>query len=255
MLEKSISGMMRALLVRGMLVGLLAGLLGFGVAWMVGEPQVARAIAAEGHQHAMAGAAPESELVSRAVQSTIGLLTGVVAYSVALGGIFALVFAYAHGRLGRFGPRATAALLAAGAFTVLILAPQLKYPANPPSIGGPDTIGFRTGLYFGMLALSAAAAVAAFSTGRSLVGRLGTWNAALAGGAAYVVAIGIVMLVLPAVNELPHDFSAELVWRFRLASMAIQLVVWTVLGLGFGVAAERCLAGSRHPARSTRLAG
>jgi hypothetical protein len=48
--------------------------------------------------HAMAGEAPQPELVSRAVQSTAGLLTGILVYGCALDGIFALVFAYAYAR-------------------------------------------------------------------------------------------------------------------------------------------------------------
>ncbi len=65
--------MVRGLLVRGMLAGLAAGIIAFAFAWVIGEPQVNLAIAFEDHMHHMAGDAPEPELVSRAVQSTIGL--------------------------------------------------------------------------------------------------------------------------------------------------------------------------------------
>ena len=237
--------MVRTLLVRGMLVGILAGILSSGFAWLFGEPQVDHAIAFEAHIRQLTGEVPEPELVSRAVQSTIGLLTGVVVYGCAFGGIFALVFAYAHGRLGhRWSPRTTAAVLATAAFVVLVLVPQIKYPANPPSVGNPDTIGQRTVLYFGMLTLSVAAAIAAFSTGRSLVARFGIWNAALIGGAAYVAAMAIAMLMLRPISEVPSEFSAEVLWRFRLASLGIEAVLWTTLGLTFGVVAERHLAGA-----------
>src|SRR5579862_5225487 len=98
--------MVRALLVKGMLAGALAGLLASGFAWVFGEPQIELAIGFEHHLahmagHGMAGheMADEPALVSRAVQSTIGLLTGVVVYGAALGGIFALVFAFADGRI------------------------------------------------------------------------------------------------------------------------------------------------------------
>ena len=75
----------------------------------------------------------EPELVSRAVQGGIGLFTGVMVYSVAFGGLFALVFASGYGRMGDFGPRVTAALLAAAASSPFTPCPILKYPANPPS--------------------------------------------------------------------------------------------------------------------------
>jgi hypothetical protein len=230
------------LLIRGMLVGILAGLLAFAFAWLVGEPQVDLAIAFETQMHQVAGEAPEPELVSRAIQSTLGLLTGILVYGAALGGIFALVFAYAYGRLGPASPRATAAILAAAGFVVLILAPQFKYPANPPAIGNPDTIGVRTGLYFFMIATSIVAAVAALNLGKRLTLRLGGWNAALIGGGAYVVAMAIVMLALRPVDEVPSNFSADVLWRFRLASLGIQAVLWTALGLGFGALAQRLLS-------------
>jgi Probable cobalt transporter subunit (CbtA) len=235
--------MVRMLLVRGMLAGVLAGLLAFAFARVVGEPQVDLAIAFETHLHQLAGEAPEPELVSRAVQSSLGLLTGIVVYGAALGGIFALVFAYAHNRLGRISPRATAAILALAGFVVLILAPQIKYPANPPAVGDPDTIGLRTGLYFLLILTSVVAAVAALSLGRRLTAWLGPWNAALAGGGAYILAMAIAMLILRPIDEVPAGFSADVLWRFRLASLGLQVVLWGALGLGFGALAERLTAG------------
>jgi MFS family permease len=233
--------MVRALLIRGMLAGALAGLLASGFAWIFGEPQVDLAISFEQRMHTMAGESPEPELVSRAVQSTGGLLTGILVYGCALGGIFALVLAYAYGRIGRLSPRATAALLAVLGLVTFILVPQIKYPANLPSIGNPETIGARTALYFTMIALSVIAAVAAASTGRQLTRHLGAWNSALVAGAAYIVVITAAMLILPPVNEVPSDFSASTLWRFRLASLGIEAVLWIALGLAFGLLAERQL--------------
>jgi hypothetical protein len=158
-----------------------------------------------------------------------------------------LVFAYAYGRVGRLSPRGTAALLAAGGFVALILVPQIKYPANPPSIGDPATIGPRTALYFTMIALSVIVAVAAVSTGRQLARRLGAWNGAMAAGGAYLVVIAAGMLILPPVDEVPADFSATTLWHFRLASLGIELVLWTVLSLVFGILAERRLAAKARP--------
>jgi hypothetical protein len=231
--------MVRALLVRGMLAGALAGLLASAFAWAFGEPQVDLAIGIEAHMHEMAGGPAEPELVSRSIQSTVGLLAGVVVYGFALGGIFALAFAYAYGRIGRLSPRGTAAILAAVGFVAVILVPQIKYPASPPAIGDPQTIGSRTALYFTMIALSVTSAGAAASTAKQLAHRLGIWNGAIAATAAYVAVIIAGMMILPAVNEVPGDFPASTLWKFRLASLGIQAVLWTALGLTFGVLAER----------------
>jgi predicted cobalt transporter CbtA len=242
--------MVGALLVRGMLVGLMAGLLAFGFAKIIGEPQVDKAIAFEAKMdhaamdHGMdhpKDEAPEPELVSRAVQSTIGLLTGVVVYGTAMGGLFALVFAYASGRVGRIGPRGLAALLALAGFMAIVLVPQLKYPANPPAVGDADTIGYRTGLFFVMLAISIAAMVLAVNIGRQLLAAHGLWTAALTAGAVFVVIIVAAEYLLPDINEVPDEFPAVVLWRFRIAALGMQLVMWASLGLLFGWLTERSL--------------
>ena len=233
------------LLVRGMLVGLLAGLLAFSFAKVFGEPEIDRAIAFEegmSHSHSHGDAEEEEpELVSREVQSTFGLLTGVLVYSVSLGGIFALVFAYSLGRVGNVGPRGLAALLALAAFVVLYLVPGLVYPANPPAVGNPDTIGKRTQLFFLMLLVSLAAAIIAVSAGRKFIASSGLWNGVIKGVVLYLVIVSIAGFLFPTFNEAPDGFSALLLWKFRVASLGIQAVLWTALGLIFGVVAERLL--------------
>ena len=51
------------------------------------------------------------------------------------------------------------------------------------------------------------------------------------------------MLMLPPINEVPSEFSVEMLWQFRLASLGTEAVLWTTLGLVFGFVAERHLAG------------
>src|SRR5580698_9977365 len=122
--------MVGKLLVRGMLAGVAAGLLTFTFAKIAGEPQVDQAISFEEKADAAKGEAPEPEIVSRHTQAGFGLLTGVVVYGAAVGGLFSLVFAYAYGRSGRLGARALSALLALAAFVAIVIVPNLKYPAN-----------------------------------------------------------------------------------------------------------------------------
>ncbi len=84
--------MTRTLLLRGMLAGFAAGLVIFAFARWTAEPQVDRAIGFEASMDQAKGESPEPEMVSRKIQRGIGLLTGAVVYSSALGGIFGLVF-------------------------------------------------------------------------------------------------------------------------------------------------------------------
>jgi predicted cobalt transporter CbtA len=219
--------MVGSLLLRGMVTGLVAGLLAFGFAEIFGEPQVDSAIAFEAKMDQANGEATEPELVSRHVQSTIGLLTG--------------VFAYASGRVGRIGPRGLAALLALAGFLAIVAVPGLKYPANPPSVGSHDTIGFRTEMFFLMIVISIAAMVLAVNIGRRLHGRYGTWTAALTAAATFVAAVAVAQYLLPDIDEVPDQFPAVVLWRFRMAALGIQLVMWTSLGLLFGWLTERSL--------------
>ena len=109
--------LVRGLLIRGLLAGLAAGVLMFAFAWVFGEPQVDAAIRFE---EAASPPSSEAPLVSRDVQSTFGLLTGTIVFAVAVGGIFALVFAAVQGRIGHARPRCASA-------------------ATPSSASGPGT--------------------------------------------------------------------------------------------------------------------
>lgn len=231
--------MVGKLLMRGMLAGIAAGLLTFGFAKIVGEPQVDQAISFEEKLDAAKGDAPEPELVSRHTQAGLGLLTGVVTYGAAFGGLFALVFAYAYGRGGRLPARPLAAWLALAAFITLVIVPNLKYPANPPSVGDPDTIGYRTGLFFLMIAISIATMVFSVSVRRHLLAKLGQWNASIVAGLVFVAIIAAVQLGLPSINEVPAAFPAAVLWKFRVAAIGMQVIMWTTIGLLFGAWVER----------------
>jgi hypothetical protein len=231
--------MVGKLLVRGMLAGIAAGLITFSFANIAGEPQVDQAISFEEKADAAKGEAPESEIVSRRTQAGLGLVTGVTVYGAAIGGLFSLIFAYAYGRVGKISPRALSGLLALAAFVSVVVVPDIKYPANPPSVGDQETIGIRTGLFFLMVTISIVATVFSLKVRRSLVGRFGLWNASSIGGAIFVVIITLVQLSLPTINEVPSAFPAVLLWKFRIAALGMQVIMWTTIGLLFGGLVER----------------
>lgn len=225
------------LLARGMLAGIAAGVLVFALAYLVGEIPLRAALGFE----AAHSTEPAMEVVSRTIQETAGLATGVLVFAAALGGTGALAFCFALGRIGSFGPRATAMLVAAGAFVTFFLVPFLKYPANPPAVSNPDTLNQRTVLYVLMIALSVLLGVAAVLLGRRLAPRLGNWNASVVAGVAFTAAAAIAIAFLPAVKEMPEGFPADAVWQFRLAAAGMQALLWTSFGLLFGYFAERVL--------------
>jgi predicted cobalt transporter CbtA len=237
--------MTRILLVRGMLAGVVAGLLVFTLARWVGEPQVERAIAFETNMDRAMGGASEPEVVSREVQRNLGLLTGTVVYGTAIGGIFGLVFAFAYGRIQITSPRVLSALLAGLGFVSIVLVPALKYPANPPSVGNPETIDTRTAAFFLLIVSSVATAVLAVQIERRFHDRLGGWNASLLAGVIFVIVTALISHFLPEFDEVPAGFPVTLMWKFRVAAIEMQMLMWSVLGFLFGWFADRDLATQR----------
>lgn len=246
--------MVGKLILRGLIAGILAGLLGFGFARVAAEPSIERAVQFEAQQDEAKAAAAraagkeveeEPEVFSRSVQSGPGLLTGVVVVGAGLGALFGVLFALANGRIGTLGPGATAGLVAVLGWITVYLVPTLKYPANPPSVGEPDTIQLRTGLYFLMIAISIAATVGAWSLGSALARSRGLWNGFVAALVAYLVLLGIVFALLPGINEVPVNFPAVTLWNFRIASAAEQAILWGGVGLIFGTIAEWSAAPRR----------
>ena len=237
--------MTKDLLWRGMLAGILAALLATLFANLIAEPQIDLAIGYEqSHAAHHMGAVPmaeEEELVSRDTQKGAGLFTALALYGAAVGGIFALIFSYGYGRFGRIGPRSFALLLAGLAFLLIVVVPGIKYPQTPPAVGSHETVRIRTAAYFAMIALSIGSAVIAFRLRGAMIRHRGGFDASLLAIAAYVAMVGLGQYLLPTINEVPADFPATLLWNFRLASIATQLILWTTIGVAFGLWAEHVL--------------
>ena len=231
--------MVRTLLLRGMVVGVVAAVLAFGFSAWFGTPEVERAIAQEERRVGDADAGAAVSVVSRPVQRTAGLAAGFVLYGVAIGGLIALAFAVLSGRLGSLDARGVAALVTVGGFAAVVLVPFLKYPANPPGVSDPDTLNQRTGLYLGLLVVAVVALVLAVQLGRQLAPRFGGWNAVVIAGVVFVLTVFAVQLAFPSIDEVAPDFPATLLWCFRLASLGTQLVLWAAIGLLFGHLTER----------------
>lgn len=243
--------MTSGLLLRGMIAGLVAGLLAFGFARVIGEPQVELAIALEEQMAAAANEPEEPPMVTRDTQAGSGLFVGVVGYSVAMGGVFALVFAGLYGRIGGISPRALAGVLGVAAFLVLIVVPELKYAPNPPAVGNPDTINVRTGLFFIALVTSIFGMASAFILAQKLAASMNRWNATIVAAVAYVFFMAVVYRLLPTINEVPENFPAITLYNFRVATLGLQVTIWATISLLFGYLAETLLlrSGSYRPAR------
>jgi predicted cobalt transporter CbtA len=277
--------MAKRLILRGLLAGAIGGLLAFVFARIFAEPLIQQAIdyeaARDAAQQALdkaAGLPVETEgmeVFSRTIQADVGIGVALIFFGAAVGALFAVVYAVYLGRAGRIRARNLALLGAGGAFVSFHLVPFIKYPANPPAIGHADTIGLRSSFYLLMVATSVLFLILTVWLGKQLQPRFGTWNATLIAGAVFIVATGIVMLILPSLGEFAANkqfhqatetpgpltdpsgkivfpgFSADLLFSFRLYSVAAQLILWTTIGLVFAPLAERLI----EPGKAARAKG
>lgn len=227
----------RAFLIRGLMAGLLAGFAAFAIAYVVGEPHVDSAIAieesgAQADHHGDAGGATPAHshgdavaAVSRQDQSTWGLATGTVTIGVTIGGAIALVAAGVMGRIGTLAPATSTALVGAIGYVSVALIPFLKYPATPPAVGDGETIGQRTILYFTFVLISVVAAAACAVLATKLLDSRGTQSAVLIGTGTYGAVMALAGTLMPAVDEI-GDFPGDVLWDFRLASLATLTALW-----------------------------
>ena len=227
---------MRSPFVRGALSGAAAGLLAATVAYVLLEPTLRAAIALEG--------GTDDGLVSRSIQERLGAPVGFVLTGLALGLILAAVDrgVRAGGSSWQRSWWLTLAL-----FTALVAVPQLRYPANPPGVGDPETIGDRTGAYLLAIALGVVVVAMVGVALRQLheTGRLGPAQQVLAAGAGLTL-VAICWAVLPDYED-PIDVPATLLWDFRIRSLAVTTLLWAALGATYGALALRQQARDQPP--------
>lgn len=223
---------------RGALAGVAASAAMALFLLLVGERSISAAIALEAAGQGDGGAEP----VFTRPQQLVGGVAGIVIAGLAMGAIFGIVFAALRHRL-RGGDWQRSLTLAAIAFGSVFLVPFLKYPANPPAVGDPDTIGRRTALYLVVLAWSIVSAWGAWRLHRWLVARQLPAHQRGPAVAAVLVALVVAGFVALPGNPDPVAAPATLIWRFRLASLGGAALFWSVLGVSFGWLAIREGAG------------
>jgi hypothetical protein len=283
----------KRLILRGFGAGAVAGLLAFIFARIFAEAVIQASINYESGRDAVqatlnkaAGLPPPppgADIFSRTIQGNVGVGVGLVFFGAALGGLFAVTYILV-GRHVRVTPRVLAVLLAGAGFLAMFMVPFVKYPANPPAIGNPDTIRPRGLLYLAMVVISVGALLVAVMAARRLRARLGSWNAAVAAGIGFAVLVGIAIAFLPPYGHLHANvieygrhlsetppplrngqgrivypgFPADVLFRFRLYSILNQLILWGSIGFLFGLLAEKQLGAQRavsHPVTIPPLPG
>ena len=204
------------IILRGALAGFIAGVLGFVFAKIFAEPLINKAIDYESgrddilaklNQAAGRAVAPDGpEIFSRSIQSTIGIASGIIAFSTAVGALVAVAYVVLHGRF-QVRPRNLAWMTAAFGFFGVYLLPFVKYPANPPAIGHTFTITTRGHLYLTMVASSLILLGLAVYLASRLMPRFGLLAATVVSAMAFLVVFGVLIGLLPSLGNLSDNVA------------------------------------------------
>ncbi|NMO01082.1 CbtA family protein [Gordonia sp. TBRC 11910] len=196
---------------RGAFAGLIAGIIGFIFAKIFAEPVIDKAIDYESGRGDILNALNQAagrpleadgpEIFSRSIQSTFGIATGIIGFSIAMGALVAVAYLALQ---GRFAIRAqTLAWMICGfGFLGVYLLPFVKYPANPPAIGHDFTIHTRGELYLTMVAVSLILLGLTVIAAYRLTPRIGRFRAVLVSCLGFLVLYGLVVGLLPSLGDL-----------------------------------------------------
>ncbi len=220
---------MRRLLRHGLLSGLVAGLAMAAFLLVVVRGPLNDALAYEDTLAHDAGTHAHGQLFSTGMQEVGGSI-GLILFGIFLGVIYAVVLASLAPRFGPVSAMQLALRMGMIGFVVVVVVPFLKYPANPPAVGDPESVGTRTVLYLSVLAFSILLAYGvALAVGSQRFSELGrAWLTAGLYGAGLVA----IFVLMPAAE--PIVGPADLVWNFRIASLGGLTVVWLTLSLMMG---------------------
>ena len=230
---ESLGSVVKAAVLAGLIAG--AGVAGFHA--LLIEPVLDRAIALEEHLSQARGEAAHEPPIDRRTQRW-GMVLGFLLY----GAIWGLLLGVAFYLTRTWHPPAWTTTRRGLLFALLAgwsvaMFPFLKYPANPPGVGDPQTIGYRQMLYFGFMGLSVGGTALAVGLSRLL--RRAPWSSALAGGGGvlafgFYVLYAVALYVTMPANPDPVAMPAQLVWAFRAISFTGLVVFWMALGGIFG---------------------
>jgi predicted cobalt transporter CbtA len=160
--------------------------------------------------------------------------------------LFGVVFAYARNKLPGKNSKRKALFLAAVMWFVLYLIVALKYPANPPAVGDPETIYYREALYVGYIMISGFTALCLAVT----------WNRIQINSKMITIPLIYAAIMVAAYLVMPPnpdkiEISTDLIQTFRILSAITIGIFWGILGIIFGSLWDKFL--SREQMMTARL--
>jgi Probable cobalt transporter subunit (CbtA) len=226
------------IILRGALSGVIAGVLGFTFARIFAEPVINKSIAYESGRDSILAAlnkaagrpaAPDGpEIFSRTIQSTIGIATGIIAFSAAMGALIAVAYLVLHGRFN-IRPRNLVFMIAGFGFLGIYVLPFVKYPANPPAIGHTFTITTRGQLQLTVVASSLILLGLAVFLARRLAPRVGVLGAVVLSAIGFLVVYGVLIGLLPSLGNLGANVTHASQFGFARASTETPQPITNIL--------------------------
>jgi len=217
-------------LISGAFAGLIHGTVNFAIV----EPYLDQAIGIENQNLFATGEEKDTSEFwveyegYRIWQKSGQILAGVI-LGTSIGALFGIVFALSRNSLPGNNDVKKALVLAGVMWFTMFVIPFLKYPANPPTVGDPETVVLRSILYLSFITISGFGAVGfykllqKFQSKRKLVAIIG-----------YSIFISVVFFVMP---ENPDEITApmDLVNEFRIMSFLGVTSFWISIGVILGL--------------------
>lgn len=218
-------------LVSGFSAGIIQGLVNL----VVVEPYLDWAIGIENQNLFASGEAQDTpqfweEFATYRIWQKQGEVVAGGILGLSIGALFGLVFVYSRHVLPSQNHVKKALVLAGIMWFTIFLIPFLKYPANPPTVGDPDTIILRTSLYVAFVAMSG---LGAFGFSR-IYKKIKNPSRKIIVILGYAIYISMLFIVMP---ENPDEIiaPADLLTGFRIASASTVTVFWALDAIILGV--------------------
>ena len=214
-------------LLSGAIAGTILATINIGVV----EPYIDQAIDIE-NQNAIAAGEPVDPLEynNYRIWQKGGEIAAGTILGTSIAALFGVVFAYSRSSIPGSNNKKKALVLAGIMWFVLFLIPALKYPANPPAVGDPETIYYRQSLYIAYLAISGLSALILALLYRK-IGNVRVKKVIIP--AVYATVMIGAYLVMPP-NPDSINAPMELVAGFRIASGLTMSIFWGLLGIILG---------------------
>ena len=210
----------------GVIAGIILAFLNLGIV----EPTIDKAITLEVQKQVSSGENVNmSELIDYRYWQKAGAFAGGAIYGAGLASLFGVVFVFARSKLPGKNNKQKAILLAGIMWLVLFLMVALKYPANPPAVGDPETIYYRETLYVGYILISGLAAL-----GMAVI-----WIRTRINSKKIIIPLMYAAIMVTAYVVMPSnpdkiEISMDLIQTFRILTAITIGVFWGTLGLIFG---------------------